>query len=324
VNELRKLLSTPRGKAFAAGWGVVIIALLAFGAIYLTPGSGSGAIKALPVVHHPAQPKPTPGLAGHPEIAATIPPALAAKLIESEVVLVEIYHPGRPNDPVIDDREAFTEAVAGAKAAGIGFAAVNVTNEAQMQLVSSLVQVTSDPYLFIVDRSGDVLFQRSGYLDRDTVAQAASNALIGVEASDSQPIGPKDGIAGPYDQYWRAEADNIICESRDHLALLPRAAGTLKSARGLLMAEIAITDATVAALRGVPAVGPQKAPFETLIGDYATIAADQRASLATLEHKPPKYGALKVANKKILADADIRDAHATQVGITCFEAPLKP
>jgi hypothetical protein len=324
VNELRKLFSTPRGKAFAAGWGLVIVAAVGFAAIYLAPGSGTGAIKPLPVVRHK---HPTPvkaGLPGHPEIAETIPPALAAKLIDSEVVLVEIYNPGTALEPVIDDREAYTEALAGAKAAGIGFAAVDVTNEAEMQLVSSIVKVSSDPYLFIIDRSGDLLFQRGGYLDRDTVAQASSNALIGAEAADPQPIGPKDGIAGPYNKYWQAEADSIICEGRDRLSELPKGAATIRAAQTLLAAQIGLTDATVAALHAVPAIGPQKAPFEALIGDFATVAADQRAALALIEHTPPKYEALKRVNKKIIADAKLRDAHAKSVGITCFEPPLKP
>jgi hypothetical protein len=323
VNELRKLLSTPRGKAFAAGWGVVILALLAFGAIYLAPSSGTGAVRTLPVVHHRHEVATKPGIVGHPEISDTIPPALAGKLIDSEVVLVEIYNPGTEVDPVIDDREAYNEAVAGAKAAGIGFAAVNVTDEEEMQLISGLVQVSSDPFLFIIDRSGDLLFQRGGYLDRDTVAQAASNALIGAEASDSTPIGPKDGIAGPYDRYWQAAADNIICEARDRLSVLPLTAGTLAAARKVLGAQIAIADATVAGLRSIQAVGPQAGPFQALIGEYAKVGADQRAALATIAGSP-KFGALKRANLKIIADAKARDTHAVQVGITCFEPPPKP
>jgi hypothetical protein len=321
VTELRKLLGTTRGKAFAAGWGVVILALIGFGAIYLSAGSGTGAVKATPIVHHPHTATTALAVAGHPEIASKVPAPLAAKLIDHEVVVVQFYNPGTPGDPVIDDREAHTEAVAGAAAAGVGFAGVDVNNDGEMQSVSALLTATSDPSLFIIDRSGDVLFQRTGYLDRDTVAQAASNALIGVKAADNQPIGPQDGISGPYDNYWEADADKIICESRDRYLALPGPATTVSLARSVLRSQVRISDLTVQGLRSVPAVGPNKARFDTLVGLYAKVAADQRLALTALLASPPKYGALAAANKKIAADTKTRDDLAKSSGIACFEPP---
>jgi hypothetical protein len=324
VNELRKLLGTTRGKAFAAGWGVVILALVGFGAIYLSAGTGTGAVKAPPIVHHPHKDAAPQVVAGHPEISSKVPTPLAAKLIDHEVLVVQFYDPGTPGDPVIDDREAHNEAVAGAAAAGVGFAGVDVNDDAQMRAVSTLLSATSDPSVYIIDRSGDILFQRSGYLDRDTLAQAASNALIGAKAADEVPAGPKDGIAGPYDNYWEAEADNIVCEARNQFALLPPATTALPVARGVMRAQVQISDLTVNGLRGVAAVGPTRARFLSLVGLYAQVAADQHAALAALLHAPPNYAALAAANDKIVDDTKARDDAAKKLGIACFDPPPKP
>jgi hypothetical protein len=321
VNELRKLLGTSRGKAFAAGWGVVILALIAFGAIYLSAGSGAGAVKAPPVVHHPHKDAAPQTIAGHPEIASKVPAPLAAKLIDHEVVVVQFYNPGTPADPVIDDREAHTEAVAGAAAAGVGFAGIDVKDDAAMRVISSLLTANSDPSIFIVDRAGDILFQRSGYLDRETLAQAAQNALIGAEAADNVPAGAQDGIAGPYDNYWQAQADKIVCEARDRYAALPGPATTVAVARKVLRGQVQISHLTVQGLRSVPAVGPKKASFATLVGLYAKVAADQDVALAALLHSPVKYKALHAANDKITEDTKTRDDLAKSIGIACFLPP---
>lgn len=321
MNELRKLLGTSRGKAFAAGWGVVLLALIGFGVIYMSAGSGTSAVKAPPVIRHPHKDTTPQTIVGHPEISDKVPAPLAAKLIDHEVVVVEFYNPGTPGDPVIDDRESHTEAIAGAGAAGAGFAAVDVNDEAQMQAVSTLLTATADPYLFIIDRAGDILFQRPGYLDRDTVAQAASNALIGAKAADSQPIGPQDGIAGPYDDYWEAEADKIICEARDRYDALPAVTAGIKLARSVLNAQVQISNLTVQGLHGIPAVGPKKGSFATLVGLYARVAADQHVALTALMHSPPKYTALTAANKKISDDTKTRDDLAKSIGIACFDPP---
>src|SRR5207248_7748744 len=105
---------TPRRRAFAAAWGVVALALIAFLAINLTAGAGS--VITPPTVRPLGHPTSTTAkVSSHPGIASTIPPALASNLVDHEIAVVEVYDPGKPQDPVIDDAEALKEAVAGAQ-----------------------------------------------------------------------------------------------------------------------------------------------------------------------------------------------------------------
>jgi hypothetical protein len=324
VDELKRFLSTPRGRVFAGAWGAVVLgAIVAFLAINLTAGTGSGAIKT-PLVRplgHPAS--TTPAVSKHPGIASTIPPALAVVLIDHEIAVIEVYDPGQPRDPVIDDAESLKEAIAGAKQAGAGFAAVDVNNDMELQLLSGLVTVTSDPYLFILDRAGHVLFQRPGYLDADTVAQAAANALIGAQAEDPIPAGPSDGMNGPYDGYWKAKVDQVLCAGEDASALLRTPANSFGALASHWRAEIAIGASTLAGFRSVQAIGPDKGAYATMVATYGDAQANQAAGLAALLRKPPSLKAFNAAMAKATLAHNDFELLAAKLGLACF-ASKKP
>jgi hypothetical protein len=122
--------------------------------------------KPVPVVPvakpKPAEPKPDNGL----------PAVLNAALAQNRVVVVGLYDPASAVDKISLD-----EARAGAKAAGVGFVAINVFAEAQSRPLVKLLGALENPGV-LVYRKPDTLFARfSGFADGDTVAQAAANAL---------------------------------------------------------------------------------------------------------------------------------------------------
>ncbi len=100
-----------------------------------------------------------------------LPLALATELAAHPVVVVSLFAPGTPVD-----RIALTEARAGAAAAGAGFVALNVRNDAQSRPLVLELGVLENPAVLVYRRPKDVLLRIDGYADRETVAQAAANA----------------------------------------------------------------------------------------------------------------------------------------------------
>ncbi len=100
-----------------------------------------------------------------------LPRVLKAALADNRVVVVGLYDP----DAAVDEM-AVAEARAGAKAAGAGFVALNVSAESQSRPLLVLLGALENPGV-LVYRRPDVLFARiAGFADSETVAQAASNA----------------------------------------------------------------------------------------------------------------------------------------------------
>lgn len=109
-----------------------------------------------------------------PEVA--IPPtgfprAIDKALAKHEIVVVSLVIPGAHVDEL-----AAAEAQAGAKLGGVGFLALNVLNEKVAHALLTKLGTVEDPSLLVVKRSGEVALQLSGFVDRQTVAQAAANA----------------------------------------------------------------------------------------------------------------------------------------------------
>ena len=89
-----------------------------------------------------------------------------------EVVVVSLVVPGARVDEL-----AAAEAEAGAKLSGAGFLALNVLNEGVARALLAKLESGQDPSVLVVNRSGDVAVELAGFVDRETVAQAAANAL---------------------------------------------------------------------------------------------------------------------------------------------------
>jgi hypothetical protein len=119
----------------------------------------------------PAKPAPAKPVA-KPIDTHGLPRVLAAALADSRVVVVGLYDP----DSELDEL-SLAEARAGAKAAGVGFVALNVFAEAQSRPLVEKLGALENPGI-LVYRRPDTLYARiSGFADSETVAQAAANAL---------------------------------------------------------------------------------------------------------------------------------------------------
>ena len=74
------------------------------------------------------------------------------------------------------DEVAAAEAEAGAKLGGAGFLALNVLNESVARALLTKLDDAQDPSLLVLKRSGEVALALTGFVDRETVAQAAASA----------------------------------------------------------------------------------------------------------------------------------------------------
>jgi hypothetical protein len=100
-----------------------------------------------------------------------LPAAVDVALRSHEIVVVSLYVPGARVDALATD-----EARAGAALGGAGFVALNVLDEKTAKPLLEKLGTLEDPSLLVVKRPGEVALQLSGFVDRDTVAQAAATA----------------------------------------------------------------------------------------------------------------------------------------------------
>jgi hypothetical protein len=121
-------------------------------------------------VAKPAPAKPKPVL--NPVVPPTgFPVAVDKALRQHAVVVVSLVQPGARVDEV-----AAAEAEAGAKLGGAGFLALNVLNESVARALLTKLDGAQDPSLLVLKRSGEVALALTGFVDRETVAQAAASA----------------------------------------------------------------------------------------------------------------------------------------------------
>ena len=133
------------------------------------------AVKTVPKPHVVAKPKAHP-----PDVINGMPSALALALRAHPVVVVSLY---TPNSSV--DSMATAEAKHGADAAHVGFVAFNVADNKIVSPLSALLTGAPTPADRVLDGPAVLVFQRpntlfvrfNGFADRDTVAQAAANAV---------------------------------------------------------------------------------------------------------------------------------------------------
>ena len=126
-----------------------------------------------------AAPKPAPAKPAQPKppVNPVVPPSgfpvvVDRALQRHRVVVVSLVVPGARVDEI-----AAAEAEAGAKLSGAGFLALNVLNEGVARALLAKLDSAQDPSVLVVNRSGEVAVELAGFVDRETVAQAAATAL---------------------------------------------------------------------------------------------------------------------------------------------------
>ncbi len=133
----------------------------------------TAAVKAPAVKVRKAAERPAADAAA---LAAGLPVSLARALAQHQVVVVEIYDPQSEVDAI-----AYAEAQAGAREAGAGFLALSVLGSDVDKLTQRFGQVLPDPAVFVYSRPATLkpTLRIDGFVDKDTVAQAAANAVRG-------------------------------------------------------------------------------------------------------------------------------------------------
>lgn len=99
--------------------------------------------------------------------------ALAREQKEHRVVVAVLYAPDANVDTL-----AIREARAGAAEAGAGFVAINVYDPQEIAPVTVGLQVRSTPAVVVYDRRNGAVNLFQGWIDEETVAQAADNAAL--------------------------------------------------------------------------------------------------------------------------------------------------
>jgi hypothetical protein len=175
---------------------VVLGGLAALGlAAFMLTGRPSGASEASVAPIKPLHPVRKPGTHGtivkpHPkpkvtprkatpkkaapkpiELLPGLAPELATALRRHDVVVVSLYDPQSRVDQI-----SLAEASAGAKAASAGFVPIDVLRQGQAGPLVRQLGVLPDPAVLVYRRPGDIVARFDGFADRDTVAQAVSNA----------------------------------------------------------------------------------------------------------------------------------------------------
>jgi hypothetical protein len=136
-----------------------------------SPAAKHAATRAPVVKVKHAAPRPVVDSAA---LAAGLPLSIARALGKNAVVVVELYDPQSEVDAI-----AYAEAQAGAREAGVGFLPLSVLGPDVSKLTQKFGQVLPDPGLLVYTRPATLALRINGFVDKDTVAQAASNAAHG-------------------------------------------------------------------------------------------------------------------------------------------------
>lgn len=133
--------------------------------------------KPVPKAKPSVKPKPKPKAASKPlaHLVATngLPISIMRALASHDVVVVSLFGGGWKIDPMARD-----EAAAGARSANAGFVALDVTTAARAAeaLMLKYDTIFRAPAVLVFRGDGELAIQLDGFRDRDTVAQAATNA----------------------------------------------------------------------------------------------------------------------------------------------------
>ena len=188
-----------------------------------------------------AAPKPKTKPAPQPAPLVTVKglPAVVVRALERHpVVVVALYDPQARVDGI-----SLGEANAGALAAGAGFVPLDVLDSAQAGPLMKQLGVLPDPAVLVYRRPGDLVARFDGFADRDTVAQAATNAMppgVAQQASGGPVVTRAD---------WAGKANKICAVS---IASAKVNSGTARPSLRAAPRELARARATVAALAAIP------------------------------------------------------------------------
>jgi hypothetical protein len=127
--------------------------------------------KAVSPVTEPQASAASPEAAPAVDPATGLPAPVAKALQTHHVVVLSLVSPGSAVDQL-----AAAEASAGAKRAGVGFVKITVADRQDLKRLTAELQVRHTPTVLVFTRPDRLFVQVKGFADRETVAQAATNA----------------------------------------------------------------------------------------------------------------------------------------------------
>ena len=203
-----------------------------------------------------------------------MPADLALALARYDVVVVSLYAPRSSVDEL-----ATAEARRGAELAGAGFVALSVADEKVVAPLTSLLtggqtaadRVPDAPAVLVFQRPKSLFVRFNGFTDRDTVAQAATNASAAQLTASSPTLD------------WAARA-NAICRkmTADIVALpFPTSSATVLDWADRLEGVIG---GAVADLHGLTPPAGHAAQVNELLGDYDRAVAGLHKLLSAARH----------------------------------------
>lgn len=121
-------------------------------------------------------------------VDANLPQPLQWQLAQHKVVVVSVYDPQSAVDAI-----SVAEAHAGAVEAGVGFLLVSVLDDSLAGLLTGVLPdggLLPDPGVLIYRAPGTLALRIDGFADRDSIAQAAADALAGQNGPTTPPPPP--------------------------------------------------------------------------------------------------------------------------------------
>jgi hypothetical protein len=246
-----------------------------------------------------------------PAIVDGMPRSLASALARHAVVVVSLV----ASDSAVDVM-AEREAEAGAAEADAGFVTINVTNGKAITALTTLVATSQAPTDRLLDDPAVLVFQRpnklfvrfNGYVDAQTVAQAAVNAT-------PEPVAQRTAGAASRSlpDSWVQGANEVCTELRQQVASTPfptSAAEILPYAEH----EVAAAQTAVAKLHALRAPKAMQPKVREMLASYDSMLSDVQALLAAAKRGDASAG--RALAKKAQAEGEHGDSLALSLGAT--------
>jgi hypothetical protein len=240
-----------------------------------------------------------------------MPAGLSAALARHAVVVVSLVVPGSS----VDDM-AYQEAKAGAAQAGAGFVRVSTANNDDVQALSTLVDSNADPSNRLLDAPAVLVFRRphdlyvriNGYVDADTIAQAAANAA---------PVAPVQSGRSALASAWVTKVNAACTTLRSTLAneSFPTSESQVLPFVRKLVDSV---KSTVDRIRGLTPPKGKEQRVSAMIGAYDRMISALYAELDAAQH----HQALKIQplQAQAMRNGTLGDQIAAELGATaCSE-----
>jgi hypothetical protein len=253
-----------------------------------------------------------------PKVAKTnsatdgVPASLSSALAHHSVVVVSLVVPDAPVDEM-----AYAEAKAGAAQAGAGFVRISAASNDDVQALSTLVDTSADagnrlldsPAVLIFRQPHDLYVRINGYVDADTIAQAAANA------APASPIAPKTSALA---SAWVTKVNAACTKLSTRLASesFPSKQSDVLPFLRKLVGDVKTTVNEIRVLKPPPGKGVRVA---AMLAAYDRMFATLDAELDAAQHR--QFFKLHALQAKVTRDGALGDQIAAELGAsTCSGA----